>query len=311
LKFNIYGDDGLGYGSNGAPIPVNATGLQLTGANPINIRLDYDGSMIGAKLTDSVTGATESRYFQVGDISSIIGSETAFVGFTGGTGGETAAQAFSNFAFTIGTGVVEPEFGFNTRIVRLNTAPAAEGGNTANSGLGTNPSILENITEGESLLNATDGFIKSGEGFAIFERINNPFFLGGGDDFAISSEGYVDLNGDGFDGDTGTFTLYVDSDDGFRLRLNDVIIGQFEGPTGGSNTTISNVELKDGDKLTLTFFERAVGEKLLFRVGSDTGAFVGSPESGIAVRPEPVPEPGTATLLALGVVGLAVRRRRA
>ena len=50
---------------------------------------------------------------------------------------------------------------------------------------------------------------------------------------------------------------------------------------------------------------------LVFRVGGDTGAFVGTDESGIVVRPEPVPEPGTATVLALGAVGLAMRRRRA
>ena len=69
--------------------------------------------------------------------------------------------------------------------------------------------------------------------------------------------------------------------------------------------------MTDGDKLTLTFFERGGGDMLVFRVGGDTGAFVGTDESGIVVRPEPVPEPGTATLLALGAVGLAMRRRRA
>ncbi|MGV3531811.1 MAG: lectin-like domain-containing protein [Chthoniobacteraceae bacterium] len=309
VKFNIYGDDGFGYGTNGAGILTSPTKFQLTGANPINVRLDYDGSQLGAKLTDSVTGATENRIYNVGDISSIIGSETAFVGFTGGTGGENAAQAISNFSFNIGTGVVaEPLIGFKSRQVTLNKA--AVGGNTANSGGGTVALEIENITEGESLLNGTDGFLASDERTAVFEKFHNPFILGG-DDFAVLSEGYVDLNGDGFDGDTGTFTLYVTSDDGFRLRLNDEVIGQFETPTGNSNITIPGVELTDGDKLTLTFFERGGGDMLVFRVGDATGAFVGTEESGILVRPEPVPEPGTATLLALGVLGLAMRRRRA
>lgn len=304
LKFNIYNDDGMGFGSGGVTPGTAPTLVSLTGANPINITLNYDGTYLGAKLTDSVTGATDTRYFQA-NLANLIGSNTAFVGFTGGTGGENAAQAISNFTFTIGTGVVNPT-GFKTRQVRLNST------NTANLSGGTLGGELENIDEGEALLNGTNGFLSNGQGSAIFSAVNNPFPLGGGDQFAISSEGYVDLNNDGFDGDTGTYTLYVDSDDGFRLRLNGNVIGEFTGPTGSSNVTIPGVTLKDGDKLTLNFFEKGGGEKLVFRVGDATGALVGTAASGIAIKPEPVPEPGSASILALSTLGLvALRRRRA
>jgi hypothetical protein len=303
IKFNIFNDDGYGVGGGGVVPATGASTVSLTGPNPINIRLDYDGTIVGARLTDSVTGLFETRYFTVGSLSTLVGGNTAFVGFTGGTGGENAAQAISNFNFTIGTGVVVPT-GFNLRQVFLNTAT-----NTVNLGGGTNAAQVENIDEGEALLNGTDGFVKDREGSALFSAVFNPFLLGGGDQFAVSADGFVDLNGDGFDGDTGTFTLYVDSDDGFRLRLNGAVIGEFPGATGNSNTTIPNVTLRDGDRLTLNYFELGGGEKLIFRVGSTTGANVGSAESGITVKPV-IPEPGSASLIALGAVVLGLRRRR-
>lgn len=301
VKFNIYNDDGFGYGSGGVSIPTAASLVTLTGANPVNVRIDYNGTFLGARLTDSVTGATESRYFNVGSLPTTVGGNTAYVGFSGGTGGENAAQAVSNFKFTVNTGVVAPT-GFNVRQVFLGAT------NTANAGGGTDATKVENIEEGEALLNGSGGFVAGKEGRALFEAVFNPFVLGGGDQFAVSSEGFVDLNGDGFDGDSGTYTLYVDSDDGFRLRLNGVVIGEFAGPTGASNTTIPNVALKDGDKLTLNFFELGGGEKLILRVNDNNGAFVGTAASGIDIRS--VPEPTSAGLLALGAAGLGFLRRR-
>ena len=85
---------------------------------------------------------------------------------------------------------------------------------------------------------------------------------------------------------TGTFTLYVNSDDGFRLRRNGTVIGEFVGPTGLSDTTISNVTLNDGDVLRLTYFERGGGAYVRLRINSDSGTFVGETASGRISMPE-------------------------
>jgi hypothetical protein len=42
-------------------------------------------------LTDTVTNAAATEVFTV-NIPSVVGSDTAYVGFTGSTGGETATQ---------------------------------------------------------------------------------------------------------------------------------------------------------------------------------------------------------------------------
>jgi hypothetical protein len=50
-------------------------------------------------LTDTVSGDSVTEVFPV-NIPSIVESNTAYVGFTGGTGGETSTQEVLSWAFT-------------------------------------------------------------------------------------------------------------------------------------------------------------------------------------------------------------------
>ena len=54
-------------------------------------QLVYDGTNLTMTLTDTVTNATVTEVFPV-NIPSAVGGDTAYVGFTGATGGETATQ---------------------------------------------------------------------------------------------------------------------------------------------------------------------------------------------------------------------------
>ena len=210
-------------------------------------------------------------------------------------------------ALTLSSGVASAAW--QVRQTYLNTTAS-----TGNASGGTNSAQLENIDEGEALLAGASGFVPSGNFTDSPATINysGASFPGSGgasgdntNDFALEAVGLVTLTA----GTTGTFNLYVNSDDGFRLRRNGNVVGEFTGPTGGSNTIMTNVTLNNGDVLRLTFFERAGGEFVRLRVNNDTGAFVGDPASGINITP--VPEPASLGLLGVGSVGLLARRRRA
>ena len=58
----------------------------------------YNGTTLSMTITDGVTGAVFSTSFTV-NIPSIVGGNTAYVGFTGGTGGPTSSQKIENWSF--------------------------------------------------------------------------------------------------------------------------------------------------------------------------------------------------------------------
>ena len=68
----------------------------------VQVALSYDGSTLSETLTDLVTGATYSTNYDNIDLAQILGSNTAYVGFSAGTGGGASAQAVSNFTYLPG-----------------------------------------------------------------------------------------------------------------------------------------------------------------------------------------------------------------
>jgi hypothetical protein len=83
----------------GNAINLNGTGINMHSGDTLHIEIAYQGTTLGVKITDKVTGATTSQSFTV-DIPSNVGGGTAYVGFTGSTGGQTAIQNISNWSFT-------------------------------------------------------------------------------------------------------------------------------------------------------------------------------------------------------------------
>ena len=89
VALNIYNGTGPGENllTNGAnPYSYNSTApVALRSQNPINVTLNYVGSTLQETLVDQVTGAYYANNYTL-NIPSIVGGNTAYVGFTGGNG---------------------------------------------------------------------------------------------------------------------------------------------------------------------------------------------------------------------------------
>jgi hypothetical protein len=110
------GGRGIQFGTNGmtpdSPSPtapyLPTAPVNLASGHAINVRLYYGQGVLHALLVDATAGATNSTSFNIGDLPAIVGAATAYVGFTGATGGENAIQTISNFRFSYTTPPCSP-----------------------------------------------------------------------------------------------------------------------------------------------------------------------------------------------------------
>ena len=102
IKFDLYDNAGEGPNSTGLylngvqPNAVNSinltgTGIDLHSGHAFAVTMSYNGTTLTVTITDTVTLAAATQNYTV-DIPTIVGAGTAYVGFTGGTGGLTAVQ---------------------------------------------------------------------------------------------------------------------------------------------------------------------------------------------------------------------------
>jgi len=104
LEFNIYAANGLGgvgiaLGTNGSVSNVTSTlPLVLNGGDSINVAVTYASGVLTADLTDPTAG-TEFTFKTNVNIPAIVGGSSAYVGFTGSTGGSTSVQTITDFTF--------------------------------------------------------------------------------------------------------------------------------------------------------------------------------------------------------------------
>jgi len=109
VKFDLYSNSGEGVDSTGlytngaAPtvpaIDLTSTGINLHSADIMHAHMVYDGTNLTMTLTDTVTNATVTEVFPV-NIPSIVGGNTAYVGFTGCTGGKTSTQQVLSWTYS-------------------------------------------------------------------------------------------------------------------------------------------------------------------------------------------------------------------
>jgi hypothetical protein len=112
IKFDIYNDAGQGNDSTGLyvngvsptlpSIDLTNTGINLSSGDYMNVHITYDGHLLNMTITDAVTLATWSHAFTV-NIPQHVGGNTAYVGFTGSTGGKsTSSQKLTYWTFLAG-----------------------------------------------------------------------------------------------------------------------------------------------------------------------------------------------------------------
>lgn len=103
VTFNIYGESGMAFGVNGSTgspyTPVDP--IDFSAKNPIYVTIEYANGVAAVTLVDSNTipARTFAAEIAVGSLPQIVGTNTAYVGFTGATGGVNAAQQIRDFTF--------------------------------------------------------------------------------------------------------------------------------------------------------------------------------------------------------------------
>jgi hypothetical protein len=111
VKFDLYNNNGEG---------TNSTGLYIDGASPsipaitlggnvnlhsgdvFNVQINYDGIALTMTITDVNMPADTFTESWVVNIPGTVRGNTAYAGFTGGTGGATATQDILSWTFTSG-----------------------------------------------------------------------------------------------------------------------------------------------------------------------------------------------------------------
>jgi hypothetical protein len=101
IELNLYAPYGQGtaFATDGGIGNYGPTGsVAFASGDQIQAVISYNGSVLSETLTDLVTGATYSANYTV-DLTSVLGSDTAYVGFSAATGSSVSTQIISNFAF--------------------------------------------------------------------------------------------------------------------------------------------------------------------------------------------------------------------
>ena len=83
-------------------VNLTSSGIVLSSDDTISAQLVYNGTTLTLNLTDTVTNNTFSQAFTI-NVPTTVGASTAYIGFTGGTGGSTAIQNIKTWTFTSGT----------------------------------------------------------------------------------------------------------------------------------------------------------------------------------------------------------------
>jgi hypothetical protein len=108
VKFDLFqncqeGSNSTGVYTNGASPTVPTTMLggevNLHSGDPFQVHITYDGTTLTLTITDTVTPSQRFTTSWPINIPATVGGNTALVGFTGGTGGQTAIQEIVNWTY--------------------------------------------------------------------------------------------------------------------------------------------------------------------------------------------------------------------
>jgi fibronectin-binding autotransporter adhesin len=108
IALNIYGGHMIGTnlltnGNSNGDAYLPSAPVNPGSGNPIAVTIAYNPSTgtVTETLTDTVANTTFPTQYASGDLASILGANTALVGFSGATGGATATQTISNFTYGV------------------------------------------------------------------------------------------------------------------------------------------------------------------------------------------------------------------
>jgi hypothetical protein len=183
VKFDLHnnvgeGSDSTGLFTDGADptlpsVDLSTTGIDLHSGDMMNAQLVYDGTDLTMTLTDTVTSAIVTEVFPV-NIPSLLGGNSAWVGFTGGTGGQTATQNVLSWSYVspapliASTPTFSPAAGAYTTAQSVIIGDATAGTTIYYTTNGTTPTTSSTKYTGGIAVNATETIeaIAVGTGYA-------------------------------------------------------------------------------------------------------------------------------------------------
>jgi hypothetical protein len=106
VKFDLFqnsheGNNSTGLYTNGASPTspaITLGGVNLHSGDVFQVHMTYDGTTLTMTITDTVTNATFTNSWAI-NIPATVGGNTALVGFTAGTGGQTATQEIITWTY--------------------------------------------------------------------------------------------------------------------------------------------------------------------------------------------------------------------
>jgi hypothetical protein len=79
---------------------MTASGVNLHSGDVLHAHITYDGTTLILTVTDAGTGAS-FKAAQAINIPSTVGANTAYAGFTAGTGGLSSVQTILNWTYVV------------------------------------------------------------------------------------------------------------------------------------------------------------------------------------------------------------------
>ena len=99
LCLNIFASNTIGYAycTNGNVIPYTSTApVPLTNGSDVDITVTYNGTTVVTKFVNGANTFTTPPFNL--NLTQVLGTTSAFVGFSGGTGGQSSIQTVKNFS---------------------------------------------------------------------------------------------------------------------------------------------------------------------------------------------------------------------
>ncbi len=300
VKFDIFSDDGEGNDSTGLytdgasptipAVNMSSSGVNLLSGDIFQVQMSYNGTNLAMTITDTTTGGTFSTTFTNINIPATVGGNTAYIGFTGSTGGLTATQDILSWSYTSGT--------TGGQVATPQISPAA--GSYVSSVAVT----ITDITPGATITYTTDGStpvpgshgtaIASGGSFTLTSSatVTAIASASGDTNSSLTTAAYTispPINfSSGFSGET-TLTLNGSAKlNGTRLRLTDGGASEagsafFSTPVNvQSFTSTFTFQLTNATADGFTFTIQGVGPTALGVAGGSLG-YAGMPTS-VAVK---------------------------
>lgn len=176
IKFDLYSNAGEGPDSTGLyqnaasptvpAIDLTPSGIDLHSGDTMSVHMTYDGTTLIMTITDAVTSKTFSQSFPI-NIAQVIGSNTAYIGFTGGTGGLTSSQKILTWTFVSNNGVpaqtpvISPNGGTYTTAQSVSMADGTNGAAIYYTIDGSSPTTASSVYNGPLTISSGTVAIKA------------------------------------------------------------------------------------------------------------------------------------------------------